>query len=78
MECLAVRAGWLQFINQRVDNGRASTKQDLFGWVEAYQRAVRQGRVADLRLLHRPIDHRRWGQSPWLNYWQVLQSGFVS
>ena len=22
------------------------------------------------RLLHRPADHRRWGQSSWLNYWQ--------
>jgi hypothetical protein len=21
-------------------------------------------------LLHRPVDHRRWGQSSWLNYWQ--------
>ncbi len=21
-------------------------------------------------LLHRPIDHRRWGQSSWLSYWQ--------
>ena len=39
-------------------------------WVEAYERAAGQGRVADLRLLHRPIDHRRWGESSWLNYWQ--------
>ena len=39
-------------------------------WVEAYERTAGQGRVADLRLLHRPIDHRRWGQSSWLNYWQ--------
>jgi len=39
-------------------------------WVEAYDRAARQGRAGDLRLLHRPADHRRWGQSSWLNYWQ--------
>ncbi|HEX6519557.1 MAG TPA: methylenetetrahydrofolate reductase C-terminal domain-containing protein [Streptosporangiaceae bacterium] len=39
-------------------------------WVEAYERAASQGRAADLRLLHRPADHRRWGQSSWLNYWQ--------
>ena len=39
-------------------------------WVEAYERAASQGRAADLRLLHRPIDHRRWGESAWLNYWQ--------
>ena len=39
-------------------------------WVEAYERAASQGRAADLRLLHLPIDHRRWGESSWLNYWQ--------
>ncbi len=39
-------------------------------WVEAHERAASQGRAADLRLLHLPIDHRRWGQSSWLNYWQ--------
>ena len=39
-------------------------------WVDAYDRAASQGRSADLRLLLRPIDHRRWGQSSWLNYWQ--------
>jgi hypothetical protein len=39
-------------------------------WVEAFERAASQGRVADLRLLHLPIDHRRWGESSWLNYWQ--------
>ena len=39
-------------------------------WVEAYDRAARAGRSGDLRLLLRPIDHRRWGQSSWLNYWQ--------
>jgi hypothetical protein len=44
-------------------------------WVEAYERAASQGRVADLRLLHRPIDHRRWGESSWLNYWQGRDEG---
>lgn len=39
-------------------------------WVEAYERAASQGRAGDLRLLHRPADHRQWGQSSWLNYWQ--------
>ena len=33
------------------------------------------GPAADLRLLHRPIDHRRWGQSSWLNYWQGRDEG---
>jgi hypothetical protein len=33
------------------------------------ERAASQGRAGDLRLLHRPADHRRWGQSSWLNYW---------
>ena len=44
-------------------------------WVEAYERASGQGRVADLRLLHLPIDHRRWGESSWLNYWQGRDEG---
>ncbi len=39
-------------------------------WVEAYERAAAQGRAADLRLLHRPADNRRWGTSSWLSYWQ--------
>jgi hypothetical protein len=42
---------------------------------EAYDRAASQGRAADLRLLHRPIDHRRWGESSWLNYWQGRDEG---
>ena len=32
-------------------------------------------RAGDLRLLHRPVDHRRWGQSSWLNYWQGRDEG---
>ena len=39
-------------------------------WVEAFERAESQGRVDDLCRLQRPVDHRRWGQSSWLNYWQ--------
>jgi hypothetical protein len=39
-------------------------------WLVAYERAERQGHVADLRWLQRPVDHRRWGQSSWVNYWQ--------
>jgi hypothetical protein len=38
--------------------------------VVAYERAERQGRIADLQLLQRPVDHRLWGQSSWVNYWQ--------
>jgi hypothetical protein len=44
-------------------------------WVDAYERAASQGRAGDLRLLHRPIDNRRWGESSWLNYWQGRDEG---
>jgi Methylene-tetrahydrofolate reductase C terminal len=44
-------------------------------WVEAYERAAAQGRAGDLRLLHRPADHRGWGSSSWLNYWQGRDEG---
>ena len=39
-------------------------------WVTAYERAEREGHVADLRRLQRPLDHRRWGESSWVNYWR--------
>jgi hypothetical protein len=39
-------------------------------WVVAYERAEREGRVADLLLLQRPVDHRRSGQSAWVSYWR--------
>lgn len=39
-------------------------------WVTAYERAEDAGRVRDLTLLQRPIDHRGWGTSSWVNYWQ--------
>ena len=38
-------------------------------WVTAYERAEREGRVADLLLIQRPVDHRRSGQSAWIRYW---------
>jgi hypothetical protein len=38
-------------------------------WYVAYKRAESEDRIADLRRLVRPIDHRRWGQSSWVNFW---------
>jgi hypothetical protein len=38
-------------------------------WVTGYERAAQQGRAADLTVLQRPVDHRRFGESSWLNYW---------
>jgi hypothetical protein len=38
-------------------------------WVVGFERASSQGAAADLRRLQRPVDHRRWGESSWLNYW---------
>jgi hypothetical protein len=38
-------------------------------WVQAYERADATGHLDDLKLLQRPIDHRRFGQSSWINYW---------
>ena len=39
-------------------------------WLVAFERADGAGRAADLTLLHRPADHRRWGESAWISYWQ--------
>jgi hypothetical protein len=39
-------------------------------WVEAVERAESQGRPGDLLRLQLPIDHRIWGQSSWIRYWQ--------
>lgn len=44
-------------------------------WVIAYERAESQGRVADLRLLQRPVDHRERGRSSWVNYWLGRDKG---
>ena len=38
-------------------------------WLMAYERAEHAGALGDLRRLQRPIDHRKWGQSSWVNYW---------
>jgi Methylene-tetrahydrofolate reductase C terminal len=38
-------------------------------WVVGFERASSQDAAADLRRLQRPVDHRRWGESSWLNYW---------
>jgi hypothetical protein len=38
-------------------------------WVVGFERASSEGAADDLRRLQRPIDHRRWGESSWLNYW---------
>ena len=39
-------------------------------WVIAYERAEKEGKISDLRRLVRPVDHRRWGQSSWINFWR--------
>lgn len=39
-------------------------------WVVAFERAERAGHGADLDQLQRPVDHRRCGESSWVNYWQ--------
>jgi hypothetical protein len=44
-------------------------------WVVAYERAESHGRAGDLRLLQRPLDHRQWGQSSWVNYWRGHDDG---
>lgn len=44
-------------------------------WVMAYERADETGHVDDLTRLQRPVDHRRWGQSSWVNYWSGRDEG---
>ncbi|MGH3515128.1 MAG: methylenetetrahydrofolate reductase C-terminal domain-containing protein [Pseudonocardiaceae bacterium] len=44
-------------------------------WLVAFERAEAEGRVEDLSLLQRPIDHRQWGRSSWVNYWQGRDEG---
>jgi hypothetical protein len=38
-------------------------------WVLAYERAEANGHEADLALLQRPVDRRRFGESSWVNFW---------
>ena len=37
---------------------------------DAVERADSQGRSGDLLRLQLPIDHRLWGESSWIRYWQ--------
>src|SRR5947209_5129427 len=39
-------------------------------WVTAFERAQQAGHGTDLDLVHRPVDHREWDRSSWVNYWQ--------
>jgi hypothetical protein len=38
-------------------------------WLQGYERAKSVGHSADFSVLQRPIDHRRFGESSWVNYW---------
>jgi hypothetical protein len=44
-------------------------------WVAGYERAASAGHASDLRRLQRPVDHRRLGESSWLNYWAGRDDG---
>jgi hypothetical protein len=44
-------------------------------WLIAYERAEREGHIADLRRFQLPIDQRKWGQSSWVNYWLGRDEG---
>ena len=44
-------------------------------WLVAWERAQDHGRATDLTLMQRPIDHRGWGQSSWVSYWQGRDDG---
>jgi methylene-tetrahydrofolate reductase-like protein len=46
-------------------------------WLTAYDRAARQHRLDDLSLLQRPVDHRGWGDSSWVNYWSGRDDGLA-
>lgn len=39
-------------------------------WLIAWERAEQHGHLADLSCLVPPADHRRQGESAWVNYWQ--------
>ena len=38
-------------------------------WLQGYERASSLGRADDFALLQRPVDHRRFGESSWVNFW---------
>lgn len=38
-------------------------------WVQGYERAASVGRTADFAMLQRPVDHRHFGESSWVNFW---------
>jgi hypothetical protein len=44
-------------------------------WLTAFERAQSQGRPGDLERLQLPIDHRLWGESSWIRYWQGQDEG---
>jgi Methylene-tetrahydrofolate reductase C terminal len=46
-------------------------------WLVAFERAESEGRTADLTLLQRPIDQRRWESSSWVSYWQGRDEDLV-
>jgi hypothetical protein len=39
-------------------------------WVTAFERAEQSGHGGDMDLWQRPVDHRQWDRSSWVNYWQ--------
>jgi hypothetical protein len=46
-------------------------------WLVAFERSESAGRSADLTLLQRPIDQRRWESSSWVSYWQGRDRNLV-
>jgi len=44
-------------------------------WVVAAERATDGGHDADLDLMLRPVDHREWTRSSWVNYWRGRDEG---
>lgn len=52
-------------------DGRCEVYPDMrCVWLTAFERAESQGRSGDLLRLQLPVDHRVWGQSSWIRYWQ--------
>lgn len=59
----------------RADGGCEVHPESRCVWLVAFERAEEQGRAGDLSLFQEPIDHRRWGESSWVNYWQGRDEG---